>query len=303
MRRRAGCGIIEYVMEILKENGNIILCGAADFDLTHIFECGQCFRWEREPEGTYLGVARGKALRIGQEGKRIIFFDTTEADFQTVWRPYFDLDTDYGRIKAVLSRDPVMQKAVAYGNGIRLLRQDPWECIVSFIVSAGNNIPRIKKIIGALCRAFGDPLEYRGRTYYTFPGPDRLANLAQSDLACIKAGFRDKYILDAAKQVSEGRVGLCALEDADDSRAREMLMQISGVGSKVADCILLFGLSRRAWFPVDVWIRRVIQYYYFHDAKTAGDVAAFSRERFGPLGGFAQQYLFFYARENKIGIA
>ena len=290
-------------MEIFKENGNIILNSAEDFDVSHIFECGQCFRWDRQPDGTYLGVARDKVLKIGQEGARVTFFDTTWADFQAVWRPYFDLDTDYGRVKDALCADDVLCRAVAYGAGIRLLRQDVWECIVSFILSAGNNIPRIKKIISTLCRTFGDPVEYGNTIYYTFPGPEKLAGVSLQDIACIKAGFRDKYILDAAVKIAGGKIRLCDLENANDAEAKKILMQIDGVGNKVADCILLFGLARRAWFPVDVWIRRIIQYYYFQDAKTADDVAAFSRRRFGELGGYAQQYLFFYARENKIGIA
>lgn len=290
-------------MEIIKENGNIILNDAADFDISHIFECGQCFRWDRQTDGTYLGVARGKVLKVGQEGARVTFFDTAWEEFQAVWRPYFDLDTDYGRVKDALCADDVLRRAVVYGAGIRLLRQDVWECIVSFILSAGNNIPRIKKIINTLCRTFGAPVEYGNKTYYTFPGPEKLAGLSLKDIACIKAGFRDKYILDAAVKIAGGELRLSDLENTDDAEAKKMLMRIDGVGNKVADCILLFGLARRAWFPVDVWIRRIIQYYYFQDAKTADDIAAFSRRRFGELGGYAQQYLFFYARENKIGIA
>ena len=279
------------------------MAGALDFELPHIFACGQCFRWEQEPDGAYLGVARGKVLKVAKSADRVIFFDTSEDDFQNIWRSYFDLDTDYSQVKSVLSQDEILDKAVAFGHGIRLLRQELWECIISFIISAGNNIPRIKKIISTLCRTFGDPVIYQGNTYYTFPGPERLAGLSLAGIGCIKAGFRDKYILDAAKKVYSGEIQLSALANAGDRQAKQMLLQIDGVGNKVADCVMLFGLARRAWFPVDVWIRRIIQYYYFQDAKTADDVAAFSRERFGELGGFAQQYLFFYARENKIGIA
>ncbi len=288
------------IMDIISKNNNIILENTKDFELEHIFDCGQCFRFNKIGENTYLGIAFGKALKISQDGSTVTLYDTSERDFYDVWYDYFDLSRDYGEIKKTLSKDPVMREAVKYGEGIRILRQDLWETIISFIISASNNIPRIKGIIERFCQAFGEEIRYMGKTYYSFPTAERTAELTINDLSVIRAGFRDKYIINTAKEIADGNFSLNGLRSLPTPDAKKMLMTLSGVGNKVSDCILLFGLNRADAFPVDVWIKRIMEYCYFDGETPISAISALAEEKFGSLGGYAQQYLFFWARENKI---
>ena len=288
-------------MKISSKNNNLILTDVADFKLEHIFDCGQCFRWEKEPDGSYIGVACKRALKIAQENDSVIFYDTTREDFDKIWFNYFDFGTDYSSIKRTLSNDSVLTQAVRFGDGIRILNQDLWECVVSFIISQSNNIPRIKKIISVLCELYGEKISYMGKTYYSFPDINKIRSLSADELSVIKAGFRDKYIRSAAEFFS-GEFDGNYFDGLNYDEAKAELMRIKGIGAKVADCILLFGLSKRSSFPVDVWIKRVVEYFYFDEPQNIGKISAFAKERFADLGGYAQQYLFYYARENKIGI-
>ena len=281
---------------------DLVIMGLKDFDLKHIFDCGQCFRWNEDADGSYVGVARGKALRIKQSGDSVTLFGTSEEDFRNIWYDYFDLARDYGEIKKSLSGDSVMRTAISYGEGIRILNQDLWETVVSFIISASNNIPRIKGIVERLCKLCGKEIEYMGEVYYSFPDAETLASLTVEDIAPIRAGFRDKYILDAARRFASGDIDEKYIHSLDAEGAKKELLRINGIGNKVANCILLFGLSHTEAFPVDVWIKRIMEYCYFGSERSIGEVAAFAEEKFGALGGFAQQYLFFYAREGKIGL-
>ncbi len=290
-------------MDLQYKNNDLIVTGLRDFNLDHIFDCGQCFRFNAVDEQTYIGVAKGKALKISQSRDTVTFYETTEEDFRSVWFDYFDLGRDYGEIKKTLSRDSVMKKAVSYGDGIRILNQELWETVVSFIISASNNIPRIKGIIERFCHAFGNKTEYMGNTYYSFPDAETVASLTCADLSVIRAGYRDKYIIDAALKFSNGELSDEYIRSLSTLDAKKALMSIKGVGNKVSDCILLFGLCRADSFPVDVWIKRIMEYCYFGSEQSIDTISRFAAERFGPLGGFAQQYLFFYARENKIGIS
>ena len=288
-------------MKIYEKDTDLILENANDFNLTQTFDCGQCFRWDKHGDG-YLGIACGQPLYITAQGDNIILYDTSAKDWENTWKHYFDADRDYSKIKQTLSADSVMKNAISFGSGIRILNQEPFECLISFIISASNNIPRIKKIINSLCRTFGDKTEYMGETFYTFPGPERIASLTLSDLSVIKAGFRDKYILSAAKCVSGGMIDLECLKKASAEYAKNELLKLSGVGNKVADCVLLFSLEKYDSFPVDVWIKRIMEYCYTDGEQTKDAISALAKQKFGDLGGFAQQYLFYWARENKIGI-
>ena len=288
-------------MKVYEKNGDIILENMPDFDLKSTFDCGQCFRWNCE-NGGFSGVAMGHYLHILKKDGKFIFKDTDLDTFNSVWRKYFDFDRDYSKIKAELSKDAVLKDAIAFGGGIRILNQDAFECLISFIISASNNIPRIKKIIGLLCENFGEALYFGGNTYYKFPTADALSALTLDDLQIIKAGFRDKYILAAAKAVASGQLDLDALKNASFDYAKSQLLRLSGVGEKVASCILLFGLHKSEGFPVDVWVKRIMEYCYFDGERTKEEITEFAKDKFGMLGGFAQQYLFYWARENKIGI-
>ncbi len=288
-------------MKISEINNNLVLTNVKDFNLRNIFDCGQCFRWNKQNDGAYIGVANSRALKISQENDTVILYDTSIEDFNNIWFKYFDFATNYQEIKQILSSDLVLKSATEFGNGIRILNQELWECVVSFIISASNNIPRIKKIINTLCQLCGEKINYMGETYYAFPTPEKIYSLGISGLAPIKAGFRDKYIISAAEFFMND-FNESYFKSLDYKTAKKELMKINGIGNKVADCILLFALSKRNSFPVDVWIKRVIEHFYFEKEQTIEIIQGFSKDKFGELGGYAQQYLFYYAREQKIGL-
>ena len=289
-------------MDIVYENNCVCLKNPDDFDLAHTFECGQCFRFNKISENSYFGVAFGKPLEIEQTKDCIILHNTSKDDFENVWRSFLDLDCDYGHIKKLLTEnDSIMTEAVHCGYGIRILKQDTWETIVSFIISASNNIPRIKGIIERLCENFGEAVEYKGKIYYTFPSAQRINSLSLEELSVIRAGFRDKYIKAAAEAVVSGKLDVSVLNKMSTPEAKKALMSVKGIGNKVSDCILLFGLSRADSFPVDVWIKRIMEFCYFRSEQPIKTISEFAQKKFGKFGGYAQQYLFFYARENKLG--
>ncbi|MDD6484991.1 MAG: DNA glycosylase [Clostridiales bacterium] len=289
-------------MNVNIAENDIILTNTADFNLRHIFDCGQCFRFNQIDDNTYEGVAYNRALKISQSGDTVTLYSTPEEDFYNIWYRFFDLDTDYGQIKRRICTDEYMREATDYGRGIRILKQELWETIISFIISASNNIPRIKGIVERLCENFGNKFEYMGKIYYGFPSAQVLARLSLEELSPIRAGFRDKYILDAAKKVSEGTLSLQALDQMPTADAKSTLMSVKGIGEKVANCILLFGMGRCEAFPVDVWIKRIMEHCYFDCEQPKSSIARLADEKFSDLGGYAQQYLFFWARDNHIGI-
>ena len=290
-------------MNISYKNGNVYLKNPPDFNLEQIFDCGQCFRFNKTSPNSYFGIAFGKPLEIEQSDDEVILYNTTEEDFNGIWLDFLDLKTDYGIIKNTLTDDDiVMSDAVKCGEGIRILRQDTWETIVSFIISASNNIPRIKGIIERLCENFGEPIHCKGKVYHSFPKAEKIQSLSLEDLSVIRAGFRDKYIKAAADAVLSGSPSIESLRSMTTPEAKKALMSIKGIGNKVSDCILLFGLGRANSFPVDVWIKRIMEYCYFKSEQPIKTIGRFAEDKFGDLGGYAQQYLFYYARENKIGL-
>ncbi|MBQ7793343.1 MAG: 8-oxoguanine DNA glycosylase [Clostridia bacterium] len=290
-------------MRIIENNGNLTLEQVTDFELCHVFDCGQCFRWEREGENAYFGVAFGKALLLEKQGDNLIFHGVTAEEFEKIWHGYFDFGRDYSAVKTKLGADGVMAEAIAFGEGIRILNQEPFEALISFIISASNNIPRIKGIISRLCENFGEEISYMERRCYAFPTPERLATLTLDEISVIRAGFRDKYILAAANAVADGSFDLERVRKLSTREAKTALMTLNGVGSKVSDCALLFGLGKCDSFPIDVWIKRIMEHCYFGGKETAAsEIAEYAARNFGEYGGFAQQYLFYWARENKIGV-
>ncbi len=268
-----------------------------DFNAKQIFECGQCFRWNPVGENSYIGVANGQVLKVSQTGEDIIFENINQNEFDSLWNDYFDLKKDYKKAKKLLSDGGVMDEAISFGGGIRILKQDPWETLLSFIISSNNNIPRIKKIIETFCRLFGKPILAFSDTYYSFPEPSELFGIEKGDLAPLCAGYRDEYLIDAIKKITSGEINLDEIHDLDYVSLKSELMKIKGVGPKVADCIALFGFAKEEAFPVDVWVRRVLHTLY-NKEYTAKEAAEFAKERFGKNAGIAQQYLFYYMREN-----
>lgn len=275
------CWIMDY--EYAESRGNdYIIHSVNHFSLEDILECGQCFRWQRDGPSTYRGVALGLGRLVTQEENRLIFHGVAQEEFQRVWLRYFDLERDYGQVKERLRRDPIMARAVAFTPGMRVLRQEPWEALCSFIISANNNIVRIRGIVERLCGHFGE--EIPGG--WTFPSPQRLAGLAEDDLSPLRCGYRARYLLDAARRVAEGSLQLDTLYTAPLEEARTALRQITGVGAKVAECVLLYGLGRAECVPVDVWIGRALKTLYPDGIP----------EEIQPVAGLGQQYLFHYVR-------
>ena len=261
-----------------------------DFDLFHTFECGQCFRWNMNVDKSYTGVVNNSVITVKNEDDYFVF----STDDESLINTYFDFEKDYSFIKeSLISKDDVLAKAIPKGYGIRLLKQNPWETLVSFIISANNNIPRIKKIIESLCFNFGNEIKVDDKIFYSFPEASEISSLTVEQLDVIKSGFRAKYILDAAKKVHNREIDLDAVYSMNTEQAREYLKQIKGVGNKVADCILLFAYQKFDVFPKDVWIKKVLNELYGVEEKDFDD---FVLNHFGDLAGFAQQYLFFYMR-------
>ncbi len=281
-----------------------IIKNAQSFELKDIFECGQCFRWNKETDSSYTGVFGGNVINVSKQGKDVIFKGICEEDIKTTCKKYFDLDRDYEKIKDKLSKiDNHMKKSIEYGQGIRLLNQDLWETIISFIISANNNIPRIKGIIERISKIYGDEIIYNEKSYYTFPTVEQLAKATVEDLRKLGLGFRDVRVYKTTHMILEKRVDLKALEKEEDfNKVRETLLTLSGVGPKVADCILLFSTLKR-WeaFPIDVWVRRVMNDLYIQNEDETKvnktQIEKIAREKFGNLAGIAQQYLFYWKRE------
>ena len=270
-------------MKILERDGNLVVCGVTDLDLAQTLDCGQCFRWEELPDGSFFGVALNRPCYLAMEGDELTFYNCTREEYDAYWEPYFDLGTDYTAVKEALCLDPVLKKAIDFAPGIRVLRQDSWEALCTFILSQNNNIKRIKGIVARLCETFGEPL---AGGCYAFPTPQRLAALEPEDLAPLRCGFRARYVIDAARRVADGRVDLESLKTLPLQEAEESLMQILGVGIKVADCALLYGCGRTDCVPVDVWIRRAMEELF------PGGLPDCAR----PYAGLSQQYLFHYVR-------
>lgn len=264
-----------------------------DFVPEHTFDCGQCFRWEKQSDGSYIGVANSQAVRISATGSKVKIDGITPADYENFWKRYLDADRDYSKIKNAVNINLVMDKAVKFGSGIRILRQDFFEALISFIISQRSSIPKIKSSVDKLCRLYGKEIEFEKNTYYTFPTPEKIASLSEEDLRALGVGYRAPYILKAAKAVADGEIKSNILDSLDTPSAREKLLSLYGVGDKVCDCVLLFSLGKYDLFPADVWIKRVMEEEF--DSK---DAKALGESQFGLYSGFAQQYLFYWRKYN-----
>lgn len=294
---------------IKEEKNSVLVYGLRDFELKDIFECGQCFRWNPEEDGSYSGVAFGRAVNIlyEKEGDReegtLIIRNSTAEDFENIWKKYFDLERDYGQIKEELSEnDEIMAKAVEYGRGIRILNQDEWETLISFILSQNRNIPLIKKSIEEICRRYGEPVyDFNGNIRYAFPRPEVLADVSEEELSECRLGYRARYVTETSKVIAGETDRLYSMTKASYKEALDYLTGLCGVGPKVANCILLFSMEKYESFPIDVWVRRLMSALYGTDENNLKEIREYSDKKFGRLGGFAQQYLFYYARENNIG--
>lgn len=274
------------------------------FCLEHIFECGQCFRWNKEKDGSYTGVFKNNVLNVKEENNKIIFHGVCQGNIKEIVTEYFDLNRNYEEMQKKLSTiDENVKKSILYGKGIRLLNQDLWETIISFIISANNNIPRIKGIIERISKKYGNLIRWNGKEYYTFPTVEELSKATVEDLRKLGLGFRDKRVYDTTKIILTKKVDLKQLQkEKDTQRVRDTLLTLPGVGPKVADCILLFStLKRLEVFPIDVWVRRVMNELYIHNAQeekvNKKEIEKLAKQKYGNLAGIAQQYLFYWKRE------
>ena len=282
-----------------------ILKNQDSFELKDIFECGQCFRWNEQDDGSYTGVIKDAIINVKKENENIIFTGICDGNIKDLVEYYFDLNTNYEKVKQKLSNiDEYLKTSIEYGKGIRILNQDLWETIISFIISANNNIPRIKGIIERVSQKYGNEIEWNGQKYYTFPTPEQLKDVTVEEYRKLGLGFRDIRLYETTKMILNKEVDLEKLRNNPNTQeVREELLKLSGVGPKVADCILLFSdLKRFDVFPIDVWVRRVMNDLYIKEDDEAKvsktKIEKLADEKFGNLKGLAQQYLFYWRREN-----
>lgn len=271
-------------MKITEKDFDIIITNFNNFDIVKTFECGQCFRWQQLDDGYYIGIINGRIIKVKQTNNEIIFKNSDLRYFNMVLKPYFDLDRNYQEINDEIQNLDFIGKACKYSNGIRILKQEPWEALISFIISQNNNIPRIKKIITRLCENFGTNII---DDYFAFPTLNQLKNVTIEDLAILKCGFRDKYIIDAIQKVKNREIILNDLYEMPIEEAKAKLMTIKGVGNKVADCTLLYGFGRTECFPVDTWIKKTMTKHF------PNGLPKITPEYLG----IVQQYIFYYSRE------
>ena len=281
-----------------------ILKNQDSFELKHIFDCGQCFRWNEEDDNSYTGVIKQGVLNVQKRENEIFFSGMLDGDIKEIVTNYFDLNRNYSEIKEKLSKvDENVNSSIKYGEGIRILNQDLWETIISFIISANNNIPRIQKIIQRLSENFGKEIVFENNKYYTFPTPEELKDVTVEDYRKLGTGFRDIRLYETVHMILDKKVDLEQMQNNPNTmEVREQLLTLSGVGPKVADCILLFSdLKRFDVFPIDVWVRRVMNELYINNPDESKvnkkDIARIAKEKFGDLEGLAQQYLFYWKRE------
>ncbi len=297
-------------VKVEETDDSLVVKGVKNFDLKHVFECGQCFRWRLQENGNYIGIAFGKVIELQLNGEDLYIYNTNLVEFNEIWLDYFDFRRDYSLIKEELSKDILLKQAVEYGHGIRLLQQEPFELIISFIISANNRIPMIKKCIGNICKQWGEEIKYKDESYYSFPSLEELKCANLEELERCSTGFRAKYIKDTVEKLYNNKYGcnynadydIDCIKNKPDEECHILLQKFTGIGPKVADCIMLFSMNKYSAFPVDVWVKRAMQYFYLAPDVSLKKIREFGVSKFGNLSGFAQQYLFYYARENGISV-
>ena len=291
-------------MRIYTEKQNTIIEGIEDFRLSQTLECGQCFRFYKQDENDYVIVAYKNLLHMKQENDTLIFYDCDINSVKTIWIPYFDLDRDYAEIKRfLLEKDNLLRDSINEKYGVRILNQEFHEMLISFIISQNKQIPHIKQLVRRISEEYGEYLgEINREKYYSFPEVEILGTITEEQFREMKTGFRAPYLADAVEKLSKNVISAVDFQGMDEDDARKKLMEIKGVGEKVANCVMLFGLGYRSAFPIDVWMKRIMETLYFQGKDTKKElIADFAKEMYGEYGGYAQQYLFCYGRDNNVG--
>ncbi len=285
-------------MKVTFEDDKAILTEIKHFSVEKTLECGQAFNFEKLEDNFYKLTAFRRVLFLKQNDEKIIMYPTNKVDFNNIWFGYFDLNTDYAEIYNKFVKDETLKPLVEYGDGIRILKQEKWECLISFIISQNNRIPQIKKCINYIAENFGDKIE----NGFAFPTPEQLSKKSIEEIQESKVGFRSKYIYDCTERVVNGELKLEEIQIKTREEVAVELMKIKGVGVKVANCVLLFAYSKGEAFPVDVWIKRAMETLYFNgEEQKSENIQSFAEEKFGEFSGIVQQYIFYYARDNSLG--
>ena len=273
-------------MDITQRADAVVISDFGEINLDMTLDCGQAFRWSRQPDGKWRGTACGRTIDITQKNSELYIYGSNEEDAQKIWADYFDLKRDYGKIITAFKNDAHVCGAIERHGTVRILNQEPWEALCSFIISACNNIPRIKGIVSRMCDNFGERLPDGS---FAFPSPEVIAGKTEDELSVLRAGYRVPFILDAARAVCSGDIDLESVRELTEADARRTLMRIKGVGRKVADCTMLFSLGFSSVFPVDRHIQRACGEIYPDGLPDCFDA----------FYGLAQQYIFIAQLESK----
>lgn len=276
-------------MRVFQRQDDVVIEGISHFDIDQTFSCGQCFRFDRQEDGGYIGVAYNRVLSIRQEGDTVTLAHTNLAEYHQVWERYLDIGRDYSTVIKRLDQDEHIRAATTFGSGIRILAQEPFECLVSFLLSQNNSIPNIRRVVERICRTYGTQL---AQGYFAFPTPQQLGRADEEALANLRCGYRAGYIAQAVASVLDGSFDL-AIGHLPTEELRQRLMSLKGVGRKVADCIALFGYQKIDVFPTDVWVKKAMRELYQVEGS---EIDSFSSQYFGKYRGLAQQYLFYHMR-------
>lgn len=271
------------------------------FNLKYTLECGQCFRWSKEGD-YYIGVIKDRVLKVRQDGNLLYIQSNNYDNLESIVKEYFELEKDYKSIEDRIEKvDEYVCKALKNTSGLRHLNQDFFETIISYIISANNNIPRISKSVNEISKRYGTKVKLDNKEYYLFPTPQQLKNVSIQEYRDCGVGFRDKYIYDTVQKIANNQIELDSMKDMQTEELKKKLLELMGIGPKVADCILLFSCGRQEVFPIDVWVERVMKKLYFNDEKVSKkQILEYADKNFGKDAGIIQQHLFYNIRENLI---
>lgn len=271
------------------------------FNLKYTLECGQCFRWKCVQDNEYIGVIEDRVLRIKQDENKLLVWSNKKENLKQVIYHYFDLTKDYALIESEIARiDENIAKSLAFSSGIRILNQPLFETIISYIISANNNIKRISRSVNDISKRFGKEVEFEGEKYYLFPTLEEIKDVTMDDLLAAGTGFRARYIKHDIEYFMDNPNFLNKLKSLETIEAAKILSSLMGVGPKVADCILLFSLGKGEVFPIDVWVKRIMEKLYFKENKSIKEIKKYANENFGEYAGIVQQHLFHNVREGNI---